>query len=268
MYTRTCSLILTIFLLSRAITACAQSAPYTFGFIPASVNETDVLFPISKQWHLDGQVDVQLVTQGSYDYQNPWGYAQRLVFRPWVAYSGFKNLKLWLGYAHNKKYEIKSAGNYETVEQRLIVMGSLAQALPKGSLFEQVRFETKFFKDRNGVPQTVPRIRARVGVNHFLRQHKEHTIFKSPNLSYYTEIMLKFPSRDYAEDRFDIFRQSVYYSASVTPKLHFLAGIIAQMQLRTNGTQFDIYYGPVFSFRYSIAPKERETFDNVDGGGD
>lgn len=249
--------------------ANAQSPPpYTVGFIPASIEETDISFPLVKKWHLDGQVDVQMVTQGSYDTGNPFAYVQRFVVRPWLSYSGFKNMKLWLGYARNKKYEIKEAGNYETLERRLIVMGSFSQKMPKGSLFQQARFETKFFDDREGVQRVIPRVRARVGFNHFLRQENPRAWLKSPNVSYYMELMLKFADRDYARSRFDIFRQSVYYSAGVTPNLHVLIGGIAQMQLRTNGTQFDIYYGPIFSLRYSITPKERETFDNVDGGAD
>ncbi|MBV4357271.1 DUF2490 domain-containing protein [Pinibacter aurantiacus] len=258
-----------IFSMAAACTMHAQSPPpYTMGFVPASIAETDVAFPLYEKWHLSGQADVQLVTQGAYTNKNPFAYAQRFVVRPWIVYSGFKNMKLWLGYAHNKKYEIKEAGNYETLEQRLIVMGTYSQNMPKGSIFEQVRFETKFFDDRNGVHQTVPRLRARFGVNHFLHQSSQKPVFQAPNISYYTELMLKFASKDYAEEHFDIFRLSVYYSAGITPNLHFLAGIIGQMQLRTNGTQFDVYYGPMVSLKYTIKPKERETFDSVDGGAD
>lgn len=246
----------------------AQDAPYSIGFIPASIEEGDIAFPIYEKWHLSGQADFQLVTQGAYTNGNPFAYTQRVVVRPWLIYSGFKNIKLWLGYAHNQKYAVEEAGNYETLENRLIVMGTFSQDMPKGSIFEQVRFETKFFDDRNGVPQTIPRLRARFGVNHFLRQTKEKPIFLAPNIGYYTELMLKFASKDYAEEHFDIFRLSVYYTAGITPNIHFLAGIIGQMQLRANGNQFDVYYGPMVSVKYSITPKERETFDSVDGGAD
>ncbi len=246
----------------------AQDAPYTIGFIPASISEVDVAFPLIEKWNLSGQADMQLVTQGAYTNGNPFEYTQRKVIRPWIIYSGFKNMKLWLGYAHNQKYAIEEAGNYKTLENRIIVMGTYTQEMPKGSLFEQVRFETKFFDDRNGNHQTIPRIRARFGVNHYLRQSKEKPIFLAPNIGYYTELMLKFASKDYADEHFDIFRLSVYYTAGITPNIHFLAGIIGQMQLRTNGTQFDVYYGPMVSLKYSVKPKERETFDSVDGGAD
>lgn len=155
----------------------AQDAPYSMGFIPASIEEGDIAFPIYDKWHLSGQVDFQLVTQGAYTNGNPFEYTQRVVVRPWIMYSGFKKVKLWLGYAHNQKYAVEEAGNYETLENRLIVMGTFSQDMPKGSIFEQVRFETKFFDDRNGVPQTIPRLRARFGVNHFLRQTKENLFF-------------------------------------------------------------------------------------------
>ncbi|KRB59180.1 DUF2490 domain-containing protein [Flavobacterium sp. Root186] len=256
--------IIVIIQVSRA----QSSPPYTMGFIPASISEGDLAFPIYEKWHLSGQADVQLVTQGSYDTKNPFEYTQRVVVRPWLIYSGFKNIKLWLGYAHNQKFAVEEMGNYETLEQRLIIMGTFSQDMPKGNIFEQVRFETKFFDDRNGIQQTIPRIRMRFGVNHFLTQRSNKPLFLAPNIGYYTELMLKFASKDYAKENFDIFRLSVYYTAGITPNVHFLAGIIGQMQLRTNGTQFDVYYGPMVSLKYTIKPKERETFDSVDGGAD
>lgn len=262
------TIILLILIFSINEISNAQSAPYSIGFIPASIEEADVAFPLYEKWHLSGQVDLQLVTQGAYTNGNPFEYTQRKVFRPWLIYSGLKNMKLYLGYAHNQKYEIEEAGNYKTLENRLIVMGTFSQNMPKGNIFEQLRFETKFFDDRNGVPQTIPRLRARFGVNHYLRQSAAKPIFLAPNIGYYTELMLKFASKDYADEKFDIFRLSVYYTAGITPNIHFLAGCIGQMQLRTNGTQFDVYYGPMFSLKYTVTPKERETFDNVDGGAD
>ena len=261
-------LILLLFITYSRSSAQASPPPNTMGFIPASVNEIDVAFPVYNKWHLSGQADVQVVTQGAYENSNPYAYVQRFVLRPWLIYSGFKNMKLWLGYSRNKKYEIEEAGNYETLERRLIVMGTFSQNLPKGNMFQQVRFETKFFDDRDGIHRTVPRLRARFGVNHFLKQESSHPLFIAPNISYYGELMLKFAPKDYAPNHFDILRESVYYSAGITQNLHFLVGLIAQMQLRTNGTQFDVYYGPVISLKYNIVKKQRETFDDVDGGAD
>lgn len=260
-------IIIALFCIIATLQVQAQ-APYTVGFIPASIEEMDVAFPLYNKWHLSGQVDFQMVTQGAYTNNNPFAYVQRTVIRPWIIYSGFKNLKLYLGYAHNQKYEIKEAGNYETLERRLIVMGTLAQDMPRGNIFEQVRFETKFFDDANGVARTIPRLRGRFGVNHYLNKHRPKPALVSPNISYYAELMLKFPSKDYSEQHFDIFRMSVYYSAGISQKLHFLTGIIAQMQLHSNGKQFDIYHGPMVSLRYSFMAKQRETFDNVDAGAD
>lgn len=265
--------IVVLFICSFYMTQVAvfgQSAapPYQLGFIPASVNEIDVAFPLVKKWDLSGQTDVQLVTQGAYTNKNHYAYVQRFVFRPWLVYSGFKNMKLFVGYAYNHKYEIKEAGNPDILEQRLIIMGTYAQVMPKGSMFEQIRFETKFFDDKDGIHRTIPRLRGRFGVNHFLRQRANHPIFKSSNISYYTEIMFKFPSKDYASSRFDIFRESVYYSAGVTTNLNFLVGIIAQIQQSTSGTKFDVYYGPTLALKWNFNPKQRETFDSVDGGGD
>ncbi len=245
----------------------AQTPPYELGFIPASVEEIDVAFPLVNKWHLSGQADVQLVTQGAYTNSNPFAYAQRFVFRPWLIYSGFNHMTFYAGYARNKKYAIKEAGNPEILEHRIILMGTYSQKLPKGSMFEQVRFETKFFEDQNGVHQTIPRLRARFGVNHFLRQGARSAI-QQHNVSYYIELMLKFPSKDYAKSRFDILRQSVYYSAGLTKNLTMLAGIIGQMQLRTNGKQFDVYWGPTVALKWNFRPRGRETFDHIDGGAD
>ncbi|MFC5625509.1 hypothetical protein [Algoriphagus winogradskyi] len=91
----------------------------------------------------------------------------------------------------------------------------------------------------------------------------ENPIFQSHNISYYTEVMFKFAPKDYAKDHFDILRQSVYYSAGLTKNLTVLTGIIAQMQLRSSGTQFDVYYGPTVALKWNFQPKVRETFDMV-----
>jgi hypothetical protein len=187
------------------------------------------------------------------------------MFRPWIIYSGIKNLQFWLGYLRNKKYAIEETHNTEMLEHRLVVMGILTQPITKGSVFEQLRFETKFFEDQNGIQQTVPRIRTRVGVNHFLNQPKERPWFQTPNLSYYMELILRF-DKDYAPNHFDTFRQSVYYSAGISRSLHFQAGLIAQLQLLSNGSQFNLYYGPLLTIKYNIQPKTRETFNHSEGG--
>lgn len=134
--------------------------------------------------------------------------------------------------------------------------------MAKGSIFEQVRFETKFYEDQNGIQRTIPRLRGRFGVNHYLRQG-EHPIFKASNTSYYTEVMFKFAPKDFSDDHFDILRQSVYYSAGITKNLNFLVAIIAQMQLRNNGHQFDVYYGPTLALKWNFQHVDRDTFDMV-----
>lgn len=263
-----CLSLTTLIISCSILKAGAQTAPYSIGFIPASIEETDLAFPIYKKWHLSGQTDLQMVTQGAYTNSNPFAYVQRFVVRPWLVYSGLKHMTLWLGYTHNHKYEIKEAGNADILERRLTVMGNFAQNTPKLGMFEQVRFETKFFKDRNGIQRTIPRIRLRIGANHFLTQKASKPWFSTPAITYYTELMLKFASKDYAPNRFDIFRQSAFYSAGITRNIHFAAGVIGQIQLRNNGTQFDLYYGPILSFKYSFNPKPHAEFENMDAGAD
>jgi len=80
--------------------------------------------------------------------------------------------------------------------------------------------------------------------------------------------MFKFLSKEYAKNRFDILRQSVYYSASLTENLTFLTSTIAQMQLLTNGSLFNVYYGPTLALKWNFKPKVRETFDMVNSGMD
>ena len=241
----------------------AQTEPkYELGFIPASIGEVDLAFPLVEKWKLSGQVDMQIVTQGAYTNSSHFAYVQRFVVRPWLIYSGFKHMKFYVGYARNQKYAVEEAGNPEILERRLILMGTYSQTMPKGSLFEQVRFETKFFEDQNGIKRTIPRLRGRFGVNHFLRQ-KENPIFKSSNISYYTEVMFKFPDKSYAKSRFDIFRQSIYYSAGVTDNLHVLVGVLGQLQLRSNDRQFDVYWGPTLALKWNFQKKDRDTFDMI-----
>lgn len=243
--------------------AMCQDNKQTIGFVPASVQEIDIAFPLINKWKISGQADVQTVTQGAETNGNPFAYMQRFVVRPWLVYNGFKRMKLWVGYSNIKKYEILEAGNPETHEQRLTLMGTFTQSLPKGSLFEQIRLEERFI-DQDGVHHNYPRVRARWGVNHYLHQAGSHTFFSAPNISYYAELFLKFAPNSYSTQKFDMFRESVFYSAGLTPNLHFLLGIIGQIQLNAGGTHFTCYYGPILTFKYNVTKKKRETFDAVD----
>lgn len=81
----------------------AQSEPkYNLGFIPASIAEVGLAFPLVDKWKLSGQVDIQTVFQGAYTNSNPFAYVQRFVLRPWLIYSGFMHMKFYAGYAQNK----------------------------------------------------------------------------------------------------------------------------------------------------------------------
>ena len=52
------------FLLGLQLRTAAQSAaPNSLGFIPASINEVDLAFPLHNKWHISTQADVQLVTR-------------------------------------------------------------------------------------------------------------------------------------------------------------------------------------------------------------
>ena len=255
--------LLTTLWLAIQASALGQDTKPTVGFVPASVEEVDVAFPLVNKWKLSGQADLQMVTQGAETNGNPFAYVQRLVVRPWLVYNGLKHMKLWAGYSDVKKYEITEAGNPEVHEQRLTLMGTFAQALPKGSMFEQVRFEERFI-NQEGVHHNYPRIRVRWGVNHYLHQGSAHPWFKAPNISYYAELFLKFAPASYSTQKYDMFRESVFYSAGLTENLHFLCGIIGQLQLNSAGTHFTCYYGPILTFKYNVTRKKRETFDAVD----
>lgn len=240
-----------------------DSLKKTITFVPASVEEIDVAFPLIDKWKISAQADVQMVTQGASTNSNPFAYVQRSVIRPWLIYNGLKHMKLWVGYSHIKKYEILEAGNPESVESRLTIMGTYAQSFAKGNMFEQIRIEERFI-DQGRVHHNYPRIRARWGVNHYLHQGNNHGWFIAPNISYYAELFLKFAPESYSRQHYDMFRESVFYSAGLTQNLHFLIGIIGQLQLNAAGTNFTTYYGPIFTFKYNVAKKKRETFDAVD----
>src|SRR5215831_19187906 len=103
-----------IFSMTAHIKLKAQATPstHTLGFIPISKEEINVAFPLIKKWNLSGQNDFLMITQGTHSNGNPFAYVQRAGIRPWIIYSGFKNMKLWLGYTYNQKYEIQETGNY------------------------------------------------------------------------------------------------------------------------------------------------------------
>jgi hypothetical protein len=57
-------------------------------------------------------------------------------------------MKLWLGYTYNQKYEIQETGNYETLEQRITLMGTFSQNLPKGSMLSRHVLKLSFLMTR------------------------------------------------------------------------------------------------------------------------
>lgn len=242
----------------------SAQAPYGLGFIPESINEIDIESPRHEKAKISGELDAQFSTQGDEHTNNPFAYAQHVFIRSWIIYSGFPHMKLWIGYSGIQKYAIKETNTPESKEQRLTIMGTYAQKLPKGTMFEQLRYEQQFLYDSKGIHRSIPYVRGRFGLNHYLRQGSARPFFLAPNISYYTELSLRFAPKEYAPDAFYFLRQRLYYTAGITQNIHLLLGIEGKIQLSNSASNFTIFYGPIATLKYTVTRKLRETFDSVD----
>ena len=222
----------------------AQSPDYNFRGIPATIEELDLAFPLKGKY--TGQLDIQTVTQGAYlgVNNNPFAYWQRLHFRPWLQYHPNKTVLLATSLSYMKRYAIPPTGAKRGDEVRFTVMANFTQPKRWGSLYEQVRGEIKNNR-KDGTPgwTHVPRVRLRFGQNFNVKEERQQKIVS------YAEIMFKHQAHTKG---FDIGRVFGGYSLAFNPKLALTAGFILQWQLKSNGTDVDVYFGPSVAMRWTF----------------
>src|SRR5262245_7119526 len=237
-----------LLLVTLPIVSHGQGTDYTFRGIPATIEELDLAFNLRGKF--TGQLDFQTVTQGAYlgENNNPFAYWQRFHVRPWVQYHPSKTVLLAASVSYMKRYSIPPIGARRADEWRVTLMANFTQPKEWGSIYEQVRGEVKNNKKEGDDFWThVPRIRGRFGANFNVK--KEH----DQKIATYTEIMFKHQEHTKGLDIFRIFGG---YSWTFNTKWSMTVGLIAQWQLKSSGRDFDVYFGPSFSARYTFGKRK------------
>jgi len=236
------SLVALLFLLAYEVTAPAQGGQYNFRGIPATIEEVDLGLPAKGKF--TGQIDLQIVTQGAYfgENANPFAYWQRAHLRPWLQYHPNPRTIIAVSLAYMKKYAVPPTGAKRQDEIRFAIMANFTQPKKWGSFYEQVRGEIKNNKvDGSDEWTHTPRLRVRLGQNFNVKEGQKITT--------YAEIMVKHKPHT---NGFDIFRVFGGYNFSVNPRITMTVGMICQWQLRSNGVDVDVYFGPSVTMRYQF----------------
>ncbi|HJZ78999.1 MAG TPA: DUF2490 domain-containing protein [Pyrinomonadaceae bacterium] len=224
--------------------ARAQGTGYNYRGIPAAIEELDLGFPDKGKF--TGQLDLQIVTQGAYlgVNNNPFAYWQRVHLRPWLQYHKSLKTVIATSISYKKGFEIPPTGVKESDEYRFTLMGTFTQPKHFGAIYEQVRGEVKNTRKSTGEWTHVPRIRFRLGQQFKLGDSKHN-----PKLQVYEEVMVKYQEHTKG---LDIVRAFAGYGWRVSEKVGATIGFIVQAQLKSNGTDFDVYFGPSFTVRFNL----------------
>ena len=106
---------LLLFIVGVAANSQAQDTGYSFVFIPTSIQEVDLAFPL--KGNCSTQIDLQTITQGAQLGQNdnPFAYWQRIHFRPWLQYKRHREPSTGLLDKLHKTFRDPS-GRFQSVE--------------------------------------------------------------------------------------------------------------------------------------------------------
>ncbi len=225
-----------------------QAQDYDLSFMPAMKSGIKISFPLSAKF--SGEIDVLNARQDNRAGANFFKYDKYLMGNFWLTYAGVKNVKLSVIYSNKEKFEVPEVASSRKNESRFTLLGAFTQPFKQLSVFEQLRIETRFFEDGKGVSRSFPRVRLRLGS---ARQFNAGSLLHSQAITYYSEVSIKFPPKDFAANHFDFFTQTCYYTAGISKSIAIDAGAFGQLQLKPNGKKFYMNYGPQLYLKYSIA---------------
>jgi len=230
-----------------------QAAGQSYGFrgIAAIKEEFGLVFPI--RGGVSGQVDFQLYTQSD-DVKvnaNPFRYVQYIHIRPYLHYNGFKNIQVSFSPSYMRRFAIPSFGTGASDEFRLTGMATFTQPQRFGSVYEQARVELRNTRDDAGSWSHVPRFRFRFGQNFDLAKES----IKKHRIAAYEEILFKYRKGSKAFDSVQLY---IGYGFNPRPDVMMSAGFLTQMQLKSSGRDFDFYFGPSVSVRYTLGKRKTD----------
>jgi hypothetical protein len=238
-------------LLCTASRAAADNpTTYVVGHIPVAVGVGGVEFPVGRR--LAVEVDLGVLSQGTYDTANPFAYLSLITPLAWLHWDATKNLRLSLGLEESIYREVPPLGLKNTHEERGIARARLQQPRGEAALYEMLQLDVRSFDDPSGSPRVVFRPRFRVGQGFNLDAVRVHS------LMLYQEAALHFAGGGYESSVFDFFRVFAGYGWTTRTGTYVTIGILGQLSLNAPATRFDLLWGPALaiSHRFRAAPPE------------
>jgi hypothetical protein len=222
---------------------------------PGSIQDIAGRFSLPQDFSLE--LEIQTGTQGNstngnpFATGNPFAYGHAVQIRPWLYYDGLPNITITGSVIYIYYFTVPGTSYYKHPEWRVVIFGTLKQALAGGSLYEQLRFESLNFRASNGDAQHLPRLRFRFGQNLFLGEGRSR-----PYLGIYEEAIVQFPQASYSGVHFQGARFFAGCGVEIRKRTHVLVGFKAESEVSTSGSTITLFYGPVFSIDYNFSKGE------------
>ena len=233
--------------LSRPAAAALPS--YSVGTLPVAVGQGDLEFPLGGDFR--GQGGVALVSQGTYDDNNPFAHLSIVSPWAWVHYDGVENLRLSAAFQETWQLSVSEMGIPSGHEERFITRARFQQPRGTSALYQMLQLELRSFDDPTGKHQLVFRPRFRLGVGFNLDATRIHSAVL------FQEVALRFADDSYTVRKFDFYRAVVGYTWTTRRGTFITAGLIGQISLSPGGSRYDVIFGPILTWAYRIAPPGR-----------
>jgi hypothetical protein len=228
-----------------AMPTFALGQEYKFRGITSSKEELGIAFPI--QGRFSGQIDTQIFTQGGYTDvdANPFHYLQYVHIRPYIHYNGFRNIQLSFSPSIRWKQAVPATGGSGNTEIRIAGLAKFTEPRSFGSVYQQFRVELRNIRDETGNWSHTPRFRFRLGQNFNIRGDSP----KKFRFNSYEEILIKYQKGSKAFDS-----AQFYFGYGFSPRhaVSLSMGVLTEMQLKSTGTDVDVFFGPSISVRYTF----------------
>jgi hypothetical protein len=239
-----------LLILAFALPAFAFGQEYKFRGITSSKEELGIAFPIKGDF--SGQIDTQIFTQGGYTDvdANPFHYLQYVHIRPYIHYNGFRNIQLSFSPSIRWKYPVPVTNGSGNTEIRLAGLAKFIEPRSFGSVYQQFRVELRNIRDDSGNWSHTPRFRFRVGQNFNVRGDSP----KKFHFNSYQEILIKYQKGAKA---FDSAQFYFGYGFNPKPAISLSMGVLTEMQLKSSGTDVDVFFGPSISVRYTFGKSRK-----------
>jgi hypothetical protein len=246
---RTSFLVLAVLVIAPSVRA-GNPDTYRVGNIPVAGTTGSVEFPVHGA--LAAEVDLGIISQGTYTDRSPFAYLSAVMPAGWLHYDAVRDLRLSLGFQESLYQEVRPLGITSWHEERGIVRARFQQPRGAAALYEILQLDLRSFEDAGGTRRFVYRPRFRLGQGFNLDAERINS------LVFYQEVGLRFSADGYTQRAFEFFRTLAGYTWTTRRGTFVTLGIIGQISLNPAATRYDVLWGPVLgiSHRFRAAAPE------------